>query len=334
MKVALSVGLVWFSLWAVAEQRPPGRLERASLFGGDYVRLDDWARANGGQVRWTVPKQDVKVSLPGASLSCTVDSHKALVKGTYVWLSLPVAFKNGSAYIGAVDVRAALNPVLFPSRNPSGQPVHSIVLDPGHGGKDPGNEEGRRQEKQFTLAFAKELSDVLNRAGFNVSLTRKSDTFIDLPERPDIARRRGADLFISLHFNSADGAGSSTVKGSEVYCMTPARTSSTNARGEGGGAGGFPGNRFDAKNMLLAWQIQKALAEKSGAEDRGVKRARYAVLRTAEMPAVLIEAAFMTHPLDAKRISDPSQRKQMAQAIADGILAYKNVVERARASGR
>jgi len=77
-----------------------------------------------------------------------------------------------------------------------------------------------------------------------------------------MARRRGADLFISLHFNSADGTGSTSVKGAEVYCMTPARTSSTNARGEGGGAGAFPGNRFDSKNMLLAWQIQKALSDK------------------------------------------------------------------------
>ena len=116
------------------------------------------------------------------------------------------------------------------------------------------------------------------------------------------------------------------MKGSEVYCLTPARTSSTNARGEGAGAGAFAGNRFDSKNMLLAWQIQKALSEKAGTEDRGVKRARYAVLRSAEMPAVLIEAAFMTHQADSKRIYDPAQRRQMAQAVADGILAYKKSV--------
>jgi N-acetylmuramoyl-L-alanine amidase len=110
--------------------------------------------------------------------------------------------------------------------------------------------------------------------------------------------------------------------------MTPVRTSSTNARGEGAGAGAYPGNRFDAKNMLLAYQLQKAITEKAGAEDRGVKRARFQVLREAEMPAVLIEAGFMTSSADAKRIYDPAPRRQLAQAIVDGVLAYKRLVER------
>jgi N-acetylmuramoyl-L-alanine amidase len=275
-----------------------------------------------------VPRQDLVVTMPDGSLSFAVDSRKAMVKGTCVWLSVPVAFRNGSVYLGWTDALSTLNPILFPSRNQAGRLVKNIVLDPGHGGRDPGNMEARRQEKQFTLTIAKELSDLLTKAGFNVSLTRTRDSFVDLPERPEIARRRGADLFISLHFNSADGAGASGVQGSEVYCMTSARTSSTNSRGEGAGSGAFPGNRFDPKNVLLAYQIQKAITEKAGAEDRGVKRARYAVLRTAEMPAVLIEAAFMTHPADARRIYDPVQRHQLGRAIVDGVLAYKKLVER------
>src|SRR5206468_10517729 len=104
MKFSLSVGPLCASLWAVAAQSPSGRLERAFVFGHEYVRLDDWARVNGGQARWTVPKQEVKVSLPNANLSFTVDSRKASLKGTHVWLSLPVAFKNGWAYVGAVDL--------------------------------------------------------------------------------------------------------------------------------------------------------------------------------------------------------------------------------------
>jgi N-acetylmuramoyl-L-alanine amidase len=324
MKSILSLGLL---LLVASASGQVSRPDHTFLFGHDYVRLDDWARANGGQSRWISPKQDLKITLPGGILSFTVDSRKAMVKGTHVWLCAPVAFKNGSAYVSAVDLSATLNPVLFPARISARRMIQSIVLDPGHGGKDPGNQEGRRQEKEYTLAFAKELKELLAKAGFEVSLTRKNDSFVDLPERPEIARRRGADLFISVHFNSADGEGSASVKGAEVYCLTPPRTSSTNARGEGGGAGSFPGNRFDTKNVLLAWQIQKALSQKAGAEDRGVKRARFAVLRSAEMPAVLIEAAFMTHPADSKRIYDPTQRRQMAQAIVDGVLAYKRTVE-------
>lgn len=330
MKSALFLGLLWMAGIGLATAAPAtsSRLPRLVLFGRDYVRLDDWARAVGGQVRWTVPRQDVRVTLSSGALSFTVDSRRASVKGTDVSLSVPVALRNGFAYIGAVDVTHTLNPILAPPKNVAGRKVQNIVLDPGHGGKDPGNMEGRRQEKQFTLMFAKELAELLTKAGFKASLTRTADTSLDLPERAAIARRRGADLLLSLHFNSADFAGGSAVKGAETYCMTPVRTSSTNARGEGAGAGAYPGNRFDSKNVLLAYLLQKAITEKTGAEDRGVKRARFQVLRSAEMPAALIEAGFMTNPTDAKRIYDAAQRRLMAQAIVDGVLAYKRMVER------
>lgn len=328
MKAAICVGLIWVSLFTMAARGMSGHAPRFQMFGHEYVRIEDWAASKSGQVRWTVPRKEVQITWPGGVLNFTVDSHKATLKGLHVWLSAPVAYKDGSAYIGAVDVTATLNPVLFPSRNPAGRKVKTIVLDPGHGGKDPGNQEGRRQEKQFTLLFAKELSELLGKAGFKASLTRDNDSFIELPNRPDIASRRKADLFICLHFNSADFAGGSAVKGVETYCMTPARTSSTNARGEGGGTGPYPGNRFDSLNMLLAYQIQKAITEKTDAEDRSVKRARFSVLRTAEMPAAYIEGGFMTNPADAKRIYDPVLRRQMAQAIVDGVVAYKRLVER------
>lgn len=328
MKSVLFLGLLMASLLTASAQKSPTGFPRVFLFGKDYVRLEDWARANGGQVRWTVPKQEVRVTLKSGTFSFTVDSRRSMMKGTTVWLSLPVAFKNGSAHIGSVDIATAIHPLLNPPRNMAGRPVRRIVIDPGHGGRDPGNMEGRRQEKQYVLLLAKEVGELLGKAGFKVSYTRTSDTTLDLPERPAIARRRGADLLLSLHFNSADGPGASAVKGAETFCMTPARTSSTNARGEGSGAGAYPGNRFDAKNLLLAYEIQRAITAESGAEDRGVKRARFQVLRDAEMPAVLIEAGFMTNPADARRIYDGPTRRKLAQAIVDGIVTYKKIVDR------
>lgn len=328
MKPVYFLGLLLALLGGAPAHGASSSLPREFLFGRDYIRADDWARANGGTAKWTVPRQEIQVTLPSGSFKFTVDSRRAIFRGTEIWLSAPVAFRNGSAHIGHIDLVSALNPLLNPSRSVGSRPVKNIVIDPGHGGKDPGNQEGKRQEKQFTLAFAKDLGELLTKAGFNVSLTRSTDTFIDLPVRPEIARRRRADLLISIHFNSADSAGAASVKGVETYCMTPFRASSTNARGEGAGAGVFPGNRFDALNMLLAFQIQKAITEKTGAEDRGVKRARFAVLRGAEMPAAYIEGGFMTNPVDAKRIYDPGLRRQMAQAVVDGVLAYKRIVDR------
>jgi len=329
MRIAFQFAALWFGLlFPAAAQVSLAKLDHFSLYGTDYVRLEEWARANGFQVLWTVPKEQVKVAMPGGNLQFTVDSRKMTLKGVNVWLGTPAALKHGSACVAASDLVQTIHPLLFPSKYPTEKKIKTIVLDPGHGGRDPGNQEGRRQEKQFTLLFARELGDLLKNAGFKVSLTRNSDSYVDLPDRAEIARRRQADLLLSLHFNSADGAGASVVQGAEVYCMTPARTSSTNARGEGAGAGAYPGNRFDSKNVLLGLQIQKALAARAGSEDRGVKRARFAVLRSAEMPAALIEAAFMTHPGDSRKIYDPAQRRALAQAVVDGVLAYKRIVER------
>jgi N-acetylmuramoyl-L-alanine amidase len=109
--------------------------------------------------------------------------------------------------------------------------------------------------------------------------------------------------------------------------MTPAHTSSTNARGEGAGAGPYPGNRCDSKNILLSYQIQKAMLKSLSLEDRGLRRARFAVLRGAEMPAILIEGGYMSNPAEARKIYDPAYRVQMAQAIVEGVKAYKNLVE-------
>ena len=303
------------------------RLPRSHFLGREYIRLDDWARAQGFRLQWTVRQEEVRLSSTYSTLVFNVDSRRAFVNGIAIWLSTPIALRNNAAYIAPADLSTSIHPILFPSKNAVGDSISTICLDPGHGGKDPGNREGRQHEKRYTLLLAQEVKAALVKAGFRVTLTRERDAFIDLPRRADIARQRKADLLVSLHFNSADSSAARSVQGVEVYCMTPARATSTNARGERGDSGSFPGNRFDSKNMLLAYQIQKAMVRGLDAEDRGVRRARFQVLREAEMPAVLVEAGFMTHPIESKKIYSATYRQQMAQAILSGIVAYKRAVE-------
>jgi N-acetylmuramoyl-L-alanine amidase len=300
------------------------KLPRTELYGHSYVRLEDWARAGNFSVRYTTGSPVVMVTNRWARLHFETDSRKCELDGITVHLSHPIAKRSGSAYITALDLHTAVQPVLFPPKNPPGKRIRTICLDAGHGGKDTGNVEGRLQEKNYTLRLAQEVRDVLTASGVKVVMTRSGDSFVELYDRPDIARRRGADLFISLHFNAFD---SPSAQGLEVYCMTVPYTSSTNARGEGAGAGPYPGNRFDAKNVLLGYQLQKNLLRSLAVEDRGLRRARYAVLRSAEMPAVLIEGGFMTNPSEGRKIFDTKYRRQMAQAIVDGIKAYKELVE-------
>ncbi len=303
------------------------KLERVQLFGREYVRLADWAKANKLTIVWPKSSEVLELTNRWTRLTFTVDSRKAEINGVKVWLSVPIAAHHGSAFIAPLDLRSALQPVLAAPRNRPGAKIRTVCLDPGHGGKDPGNLDRGRQEKKYTLLLAQEVARLLRNAGLSAPLTRKTDRFIELEERAAIAKRNGADLFVSLHFNTVLAA-HSEAKGVEVYCLTPAYASSTNARGEGANTPAFPGNRHDDKNMLLAYQLQKALVRNLPMEDRGVHRARFGMFRSAEMPAALVEGGFMSNPEDARRIYDAASRRQMAKAIVDGVLAYKRLVER------
>jgi N-acetylmuramoyl-L-alanine amidase len=194
------------------------------------------------------------------------------------------------------------------------------VIDPGHGGRDPGFHNGNKLEKQYTLLLAKEVRQQLLDAGFAASLTREGDTYPTLPERPEIARRRSADLFISLHWNSLPG--NKAMKGAQTFCLTPAGARSSNGGGVIG-QGASSGNRNNSRNVQLAYHIQRTLLKRLGVDDRGVRRARYWVLRDAIMPAVLIEGGFMSNPSESRNIFLPEYRKTMAAAIVEGIMSYR-----------
>jgi N-acetylmuramoyl-L-alanine amidase len=325
MKWLICSLLLVLALDAATESPGARRVPEAEQMSGkELMPLTHWASANGLEIRWLKRDETLQLSSRSTKIVLTVDSREAQLSGTEVWLLFPVVQRNGTVYLSQLDLQTTLQPIITPPKNRPGAVIKSVCLDPGHGGKDPGNHLGSNQEKKFTLLLALEVREQLTRAGIKATLTRTTDTFIELPTRPELARRRNADVFISLHFNAF---AQNSVRGAEVYCLTPAGASSTNARGEGGGAGWFAGNRCNEKNTFLAYQMQKSLTKNLAVEDRGLKRARYAVLRDAVMPAVLIEGGFMSNPAEGRKIFDAAYRKQMARAIVEGLLAYKRTVE-------
>jgi N-acetylmuramoyl-L-alanine amidase len=293
--------------------------------GQSYVPLVDWARANGLKCFWLKRGDEVVATNRATRLVFDKDSRLVEVNGTDVALSFPVASDHGTLLIAQMDLNTAIRPLLFPPRFTDAKRITTICLDPGHGGKDTGNHTFWRSEKTYTLALALELRDQLQKAGFNVILTRSKDAYVELPDRPALANRRGADLFVSLHFN-ATPTGKNEVEGPQTYCITPVGASSTDAQGEGANFGATAANRAEQKSLLLAYQVQKSLVRNLGAKDRGVRRARYWVLRDATMPAILIEGGYMTHPVESKKIYNAAYRRQMAQAIVIGILTYQRLV--------
>jgi N-acetylmuramoyl-L-alanine amidase len=290
-----------------------------------YVSLADWARVNGFKCNWLKRGDEVVITNRTARLVFDRDSRMVEVNGTEVALSFPVAADRGALLIAQLDLSTAIHPLLRLAKGTDAKRITTICLDPGHGGRDAGNHTFWRSEKTYTLALALAVRDQLQKAGFNVMLTRSKDVYVDLPDRPALANRRGADLFVSLHFN-ATPTGKNEVEGPQTYCITPVGASSTDAQGEGANFGQTVANRVEQRSLLLAYQVQKSLVKNLGVKDRGVRRARFAVLRDATMPAILIEGGYMTHPDESKRIYSVVGRNQMAQAIEQGILAYQRLV--------
>ncbi len=172
-----------------------------------------------------------------------------------------------------------------------------VAIDPGHGGRDPGAVGiGGLQEKQVIFPISLRVAELLESRGVVVVMTRREDIAVDLQARADIANRAQANLFVSIHAN-AISMSRPDVNGIESYYSSES------------------GRR-------LAATLQASMLAATGMRDRGVKQARFAVLRQSTMPATLLEVGFVTGAQDAPRLADPAWRESMAQAIASGILQY------------
>jgi N-acetylmuramoyl-L-alanine amidase len=319
----LTIACCWV-IWAQGAEARNRPVSHQSS-GQEYVNLENWAEEHQFHFSFAKKEEEIRLTNRWARLGFKLNSQKAEVNGNLVYLSWPIVLHPGGPAIAQRDVDRCLKPILYPPKNSSRDKIKVIALSAGHGGKDCGYDIHSEQEKKYTLLLTEELQRLVNRAGLKTVMIRNSDTFVELEDRPRLAKRGKADLYVELHYNCA-GVANTDVRGVEVYCLTPAGANSTN-----GGADSYPplpGNRHDEKNMLLAYQIHSALVEHVGLVDRGVRRARFVVLREADLPAVLIEAAFMSHPDELRKIEDPVYRRQTAQAILDGLLAYKRLVER------
>ena len=296
--------------------------------GQTYTEIKGWAAIR--NLGMTTLKRDreeqVILANKDVKIVFKVDSLRATVNGIAVYLSWPVILSNRKYHVSQLDIDAVLDPILSPRAVSRSKKVLKVALSAGHGGKDPGFQVGRYLEKNFTLLLANEVQKLIKQAGLQTVQIRSQDVFIDLEEQTVLARRAGADLFVNLHFNSA-GLNDKKTGGVETYCLPPAGARSTHGN-SAATKQMLNGNRFDAQNMLLAYLIQKSLVTRLNLIDRGVRRARFVVLREIQMPAVLIEAGFMSQPEEMRQIQSPKHRLETARAIAEGILAYKRVVER------
>lgn len=307
---------------AVPALAQSGALKAQRINGRDYVAVSDVARYyNLGKDVSSLKSRGDYRSAAGA-LYVEQDSRSARFNGYVHWLSLPVVLAGDKLWMSSVDVLKGLDPVLRQGRSKTKATVTTVMLDAGHGGTDRGTSSASgRVEKEFTLDLSKRVERHLKEAGIRVLQTRTSDKTLTLAQRVSMMEAKKPDLFVSLHFNSGGLA-----SGIETYALPPTGMGST-ATTAGTGSEKSPGNAFDEKNVWAAHCIHESLIDAMRAIDRGVRRARFHVLRYAICPAVLVEAGFLSNSYDAKKILDPDYRERLAKAIAAGILKYKKGVE-------
>jgi N-acetylmuramoyl-L-alanine amidase len=310
----------------------------------DYVTATDLALWLGFKGTWSEPLKTIALvdktnSANHAELSA--DAREAGVNGLRVFLGEKVFQRDGHLYVSRTDAERALAPLLRPGLGASLLPAPKIiVLDPGHGGDDPGaeNKAFGLREKTLTLDVALRLKKLLEAAGFKVLLTREADIAlagnkaVDLALRPDFANRAHADLFISIHFNAA----AKDTRGTEVFTYAPRAQHATDWWGQLSRDDAAlekteqPINRFDHWSATLAGALHRRMLQTLRTEDRGKKIAHWAVLKTLNCPGVLVEPAIITNDSDARRVAAPAFRQQIAEALAAGVSDYAATLDSLR----
>jgi N-acetylmuramoyl-L-alanine amidase len=289
--------------------------------GRDYVPLEDVAEFYGlGHVMRV--GNDATMELGARSLKGSVGSVEFYINRLKFNLSYPIIEYAGRPVMSRMDLTKVLEPVLRPQKIKNAEQIDTIVLDPGHGGHDNGATSIYGNEKAFTLDVANRARMLLMQAGYRVVMTRTNDTFIPLEERVAIANQYTNALFIAIHFNSG-GAGT----GLETYTLAPRGVPSMMADGPRiSDLQACAGNINDAENIALATATHASLIVRSRMYDRGIKRARFVVIRDITIPGVLIEGGFLSNDFDARLIATPSYRQQMASSILQAVQNYRRAV--------
>jgi N-acetylmuramoyl-L-alanine amidase len=376
------------------------RLHTVQLGGVPYLSLGGLAETLGGRLRSHRLKQKVELKLGGHTVVLTWLSALVVIDDVACRMPLETRLYSGGVHVPADAfltllqriipkgrirvVRESLTAGAAPPPSPGRQTesdgrvpkvdpkrwtLDTVIVDPGHGGKDPGaTGPGGTAEKKIALRVAKRLKTLLEkRLRVRAVLTRDDDTFVPLRKRAQMARKSGGKLFLSLHCNASENRRS---RGMEVYFLSEAKTleaaevarreneaiafekngadsdlpaaqSTAQAGGLDPGLGGITSGllstQFLKESQNLAASIRTEIAQTLvGVEDRGVKQANFYVMRytMGDMPSALVEMGFLSNPTEEKRLRSTAFQKAMAEAIYRGLKTFKRRYERQLSTAR
>ena len=316
---------------------------------GSYFKEIRIARYNPKQVRivveteksykpfWKIEGDTLMIALPGSRLESAREALKIKSPKPVTTTSKSKTVVSKTAKIQRISRSKSATKAAYLNRR------YTVVIDPGHGGKDSGAVGyNRLKEKDAVLAIAKEAASILKKRGFRVYMTRNRDIFIPLKKRTRFANLHHADFFISIHANAAPGKKYwNKAYGIETYFLSPARSSRAKRvaaienRTEIKNIDQYTKNAYlsvlnrekiiESNKFAIDLQRQMLLSLRKRYRhvvDNGVREGPFWVLVGAQMPAVLIETGFITNPMESKRLFDRRYQRLMAEGIANGVESY------------
>src|SRR5213595_1971586 len=290
--------------------------------GHDYLSVDNISKFYGLAAEVVPIGGKTQLKAVSSPLEFVRGSREVMINGARSWLCFPIIENDGRFLVSRTDLAKTIEPLLRPQRVPNAGKVETVVLDPGHGGHDKGALSRYGSEKDFALDVARTLRPLLQAKGLRVIMTREGDYFVPLEVRAQIANAARNSIFVSIHFNATNDDPNAT--GFEIFSFTPRGAPSTSDSAVAPSAlSTQPGSTVDAQSMALSACVYHSLLGHLPEYDRGIKRARFAVLRLTKVPAVLIEGGFLTERGESKLISNKEWRAKLAGAIGIGIENYQ-----------
>jgi len=292
--------------------------------GHDYLSVDNISKFYGLPAEVIPSGAKIQSETANHPLEFVSGSREAMINGARSWLCFPVIEQDGKSLVSRTDLAKTIEPLVRPHRVVDVGKVQTVVLDPGHGGHDKGQLSRYGAEKDFALDVARKLRPILQAKGFRVIMTREGDYFVPLEVRAKIANSARNSIFVSIHFNATNDDPNAT--GFEIFSFTPRGAPSTSDGNVTSRSFNMqPGSSVDAQSMALSACIYHSVLGQLREYDRGIKRARFAVLRLTTVPAVLLECGFLTERGESKLISNKDWRAKLAGAIGVGIENYQEL---------
>lgn len=314
-------------LWILSAPFVQAQWDIVTYEGREYVTLKSFCKF----YKFNYPTnamQDNDVTIKNAThtIRFRKGSQNLWLNQVRYWASLQVEMTESDWIISRKDVSKLFEPILRPHAIAEWPEWKGVVIDAGHGGHDSGARSRRgKREKDYALDTAFRLEKILKSKGISVVMTRRKDVYIELEERARLASRNKGHLFVSIHYNSAQRS----ARGLETYCFPPLGAGSTQYEGRvfRRDHEKMPGNENDVFNILLASFIHQQIVTLNPNDeeaDRGVKRARFVVLKETSIPAALVEGGFLSNTKEAARVDQAEYRQSFAEKMARGIELFIN----------